>query len=106
MLFLGFGCCTLHGNQTQRHLRRKKLKRHAFILSTILLLFGKIFFLKINTNSCNTCFKSSQMKFFLTFTLHILFVIQVEEKLEAGQGKTPIRRLFSRFCTPIFLEVI
>ncbi|XP_019051871.1 PREDICTED: GDT1-like protein 4 [Nelumbo nucifera] len=29
---------------------------------------------------------------------------EVEEKLEAGQGKTPFRRLFSRFCTPIFLE--
>ncbi|XP_078159184.1 GDT1-like protein 3 [Carex rostrata] len=29
---------------------------------------------------------------------------EVEEKLEAGQGKTPLRRFFSRFCTPIFLE--
>ncbi|CAL5342985.1 unnamed protein product [Camellia sinensis] len=29
---------------------------------------------------------------------------EVEEKLEAGQGKTMVRRLFSRFCTPIFLE--
>ncbi|KAF7132589.1 hypothetical protein RHSIM_Rhsim09G0129800 [Rhododendron simsii] len=29
---------------------------------------------------------------------------EVEEKLEAGQGKTTIRRFFSRFCTPIFLE--
>ncbi|KAJ1685655.1 hypothetical protein LUZ63_017045 [Rhynchospora breviuscula] len=29
---------------------------------------------------------------------------EVEEKLEAGQGKSPIRRFFSRFCTPIFLE--
>ncbi|XP_042503390.1 GDT1-like protein 4 [Macadamia integrifolia] len=29
---------------------------------------------------------------------------EVEEKLEAGQGKTKIRRFFSRFCTPIFLE--
>ncbi|MQL98427.1 hypothetical protein Taro_031134 [Colocasia esculenta] len=28
----------------------------------------------------------------------------VEEKLEAGQGKTTFRRFFSRFCTPIFLE--
>ncbi|XP_028553735.1 GDT1-like protein 4 [Dendrobium catenatum] len=28
----------------------------------------------------------------------------VEEKLEAGQGKSVYRRLFSRFCTPIFLE--
>ncbi|CAA7404995.1 unnamed protein product [Spirodela intermedia] len=29
---------------------------------------------------------------------------EVEEKLEAGQGKTTLRRFFSRFCTPIFLE--
>lgn len=29
----------------------------------------------------------------------------MEEKLEAGQGKTAFRRFFSRFCTPIFLEV-
>lgn len=32
-------------------------------------------------------------------------ICQVEEKLEAGQGKTAFRRFFSRFCTPIFLEV-
>ncbi|KAF5741554.1 hypothetical protein HS088_TW10G00555 [Tripterygium wilfordii] len=30
---------------------------------------------------------------------------EVEEKLESGQGKTAFRRFFSRFCTPIFLEV-
>ncbi|CAI9787150.1 unnamed protein product [Fraxinus pennsylvanica] len=29
---------------------------------------------------------------------------EVEEKLEAGQGKTAFRRFFSRFCTPIYLE--
>ncbi|KAI3470345.1 hypothetical protein Pfo_027008 [Paulownia fortunei] len=29
---------------------------------------------------------------------------EVEEKLEAGQGKTTFRRFFSRFCTPIYLE--
>jgi len=29
---------------------------------------------------------------------------EVEEKLEAGQGKSTFRRVFSRFCTPIFLE--
>ncbi|KAL8130651.1 hypothetical protein V2J09_019806 [Rumex salicifolius] len=29
---------------------------------------------------------------------------EVEEKLEGGQGKSTIRRFFSRFCTPIFLE--
>ncbi|GMH11405.1 hypothetical protein Nepgr_013246 [Nepenthes gracilis] len=29
---------------------------------------------------------------------------EVEEKLETGQGKTSLRRFFSRFCTPIFLE--
>ncbi|CAL5404031.1 unnamed protein product [Camellia sinensis] len=36
--------------------------------------------------------------------IHLAFQISVEEKLEAGQGKTMVRRLFSRFCTPIFLE--
>ncbi|KAH7684946.1 Gdt1 family protein [Dioscorea alata] len=30
---------------------------------------------------------------------------EVEEKLESGQGKSASRRFFSRFCTPIFLEV-
>ncbi|KAF0898197.1 hypothetical protein E2562_001839 [Oryza meyeriana var. granulata] len=30
---------------------------------------------------------------------------EVEEKLEAGQGKSTFRRIFSRFCTPIFLEL-
>ncbi|XP_051120087.1 GDT1-like protein 4 isoform X2 [Andrographis paniculata] len=30
---------------------------------------------------------------------------EVEEKLEAGQGKTTIRRFFSRFCTPVYLEL-
>ncbi|KAK4480180.1 hypothetical protein RD792_013242 [Penstemon davidsonii] len=30
---------------------------------------------------------------------------EVEEKLESGQGKTTMRRFFSRFCTPIYLEV-
>uniref|UniRef100_K4CS15 GDT1 family protein n=1 Tax=Solanum lycopersicum TaxID=4081 RepID=K4CS15_SOLLC len=29
---------------------------------------------------------------------------EVEEKLEAGQGKAALRRSFSRFLTPIFLE--
>ncbi|GKV02383.1 hypothetical protein SLEP1_g14824 [Rubroshorea leprosula] len=29
---------------------------------------------------------------------------EVEEKLEGGQAKTGLRRFFSRFCTPIFLE--
>lgn len=34
-----------------------------------------------------------------------IIYIQVEEKLESGQGKTAARQFFSRFCTPIFLEV-
>ncbi|XP_042468379.1 GDT1-like protein 4 isoform X2 [Zingiber officinale] len=29
---------------------------------------------------------------------------EVEEKLESGQGKSTLRRFFTRFCTPIFLE--
>lgn len=29
---------------------------------------------------------------------------EVEEKLETQQGKSKARRIFSRFCTPIFLE--
>jgi hypothetical protein len=36
---------------------------------------------------------------------NLLLFNQVEEKLESGQGKTSFRRFFSRFCTPIFLEV-
>ncbi|KAL8157194.1 hypothetical protein AgCh_002051 [Apium graveolens] len=31
-------------------------------------------------------------------------VDDVEEKLEAGQGKITVHRFFSIFCTPIFLE--
>jgi hypothetical protein len=38
-------------------------------------------------------------------SLYIPRHVQVEEKLEAGQGKSTFRRVFSRFCTPIFLEV-
>ncbi|KAK2974236.1 hypothetical protein RJ640_016722 [Escallonia rubra] len=34
----------------------------------------------------------------------LIVLLLVEEKLEAGQGKTTVRRFFSRFCTPIFLE--
>lgn len=34
-----------------------------------------------------------------------IIYIQVEEKLESGQGKTAARQFLSRFCTPIFLEV-
>lgn len=29
---------------------------------------------------------------------------EVEEKLDTQQGKSKVRRVFSRFCTPIFLE--
>lgn len=33
-------------------------------------------------------------------------LVQVEEKLEGGvQKKNLVRRVFARFCTPIFLEV-
>ncbi|GER51344.1 GDT1-like protein 3 [Striga asiatica] len=32
------------------------------------------------------------------------YAFQVEEKLESGQGKTTLRRFFSRFFTPIYLE--
>lgn len=33
-------------------------------------------------------------------------LVQVEEKLEGGQQKKSlVRRVFARFCTPIFLEV-
>nr|CAB3483601.1 unnamed protein product [Digitaria exilis]CAB3504071.1 unnamed protein product [Digitaria exilis] len=40
----------------------------------------------------------------LSGALSALVVMTVEEKLEAGQGKSTFRRVFSRFCTPIFLE--
>lgn len=34
-------------------------------------------------------------------------LVQVEEKLEGGQQKKSlVRRVFARFCTPIFLEVL
>ena len=31
-------------------------------------------------------------------------IYRYKEKLEAGQGRSTFRRIFSRFCTPIFLE--
>lgn len=35
-----------------------------------------------------------------------IMLVQVEEKLEGGQQKKSlVRRVFARFCTPIFLEV-
>lgn len=51
-------------------------------------------------------FGSSNTHFLVeTETKCLIEIFQVEEKLEAGQGKTAFRRFFSRFCTPIFLEV-
>ncbi|KAG6738575.1 hypothetical protein POTOM_058195 [Populus tomentosa] len=74
--------------------------------------------LNMKTNNCilSTC--SSLCIFWPAATLHCLeigfkiitekrngrSISLVEEKLEAGQGKTSFRRYFSRFCTPIFLE--
>jgi len=41
-----------------------------------------------------------------SFADPFLLTVQVEEKLEGGvQKKNIVRRVFSRFCTPIFLEV-
>lgn len=62
---------------------------------------------------CSMTFMSLQLEFCSSYSLiwvHCLNLfatqyIQVEEKLESGQGKTTFRRFFSRFCTPIFLEV-
>lgn len=66
-------------------------RKHTNNAATVLYLFFGLRLLYIAWRSDP---KSSQKK----------EMEEVEEKLEAGQGKSVYRRLFSRFCTPIFLE--
>lgn len=66
-------------------------RKHTNNAATVLYLFFGLRLLYIAWRSDP---KSSQKK----------EMEEVEEKLEAGQGKSMYRRLFSRFCTPIFLE--
>ncbi|XP_061946582.1 GDT1-like protein 4 isoform X2 [Populus nigra] len=67
-------------------------RKHTNSAATILYAFFGLRLLYIAWRSDS---KSSQKK----------EMEEVEEKLESGQGKTSFRRFFSRFCTPIFLEL-
>ncbi|GFP90053.1 gdt1-like protein 3 [Phtheirospermum japonicum] len=66
-------------------------RKHTNSAATVLYLFFGLRLLYIAWRSDP---KASQKK----------EIEEVEEKLEAGQGKTTFRRFFSRFCTPIYLE--
>ncbi|KAJ4902209.1 GDT1-like protein 3 [Raphanus sativus] len=67
-------------------------RKHTNSAATVLYAFFGLRLLYIAWRSSDS--KSNQKK----------EMEEVEEKLESGQGKTPFRRFFSRFCTPIFLE--
>ncbi|KAK7394670.1 hypothetical protein VNO78_15205 [Psophocarpus tetragonolobus] len=67
-------------------------RKHTNSAATVLYAFFGLRLLYIAWRSSDS--KSSQKK----------EMEEVEEKLEGGQGKTSVRRFFSRFCTPIFLE--
>ncbi|CAN8276078.1 unnamed protein product [Cochlearia groenlandica] len=67
-------------------------RKHTNSAATVLYAFFGLRLLYIAWRSSDS--KSNQKK----------EMEEVEEKLESSQGKTPFRRLFSRFCTPIFLE--
>lgn len=66
-------------------------RKHTNSAATVLYAFFGLRLLYIAWRSSS---KASQKK----------EIEEVEEKLESGQGKTTVRRFFSRFCTPIFLE--
>ncbi|XP_010553854.1 PREDICTED: GDT1-like protein 3 [Tarenaya hassleriana] len=66
-------------------------RKHTNSAATILYAFFGLRLLYIAWNSDPKASQKKEME-------------EVEEKLEAGQGKTAFRRFFSRFCTPIFLE--
>ncbi|XP_068665611.1 GDT1-like protein 4 isoform X3 [Aristolochia californica] len=68
-------------------------RKHTNSAATVLYAFFGIRLLYIAWRSTDS--KTSQKK----------EMEEVEEKLESGQGKTIFRRFFSRFCTPIFLEL-
>ncbi|MCD7469446.1 hypothetical protein HAX54_008497 [Datura stramonium] len=67
-------------------------RKHTNSAATVLYLFFGLRLLYIAWRASDS--KASQKK----------EIEEVEEKLEAGQGKAAIRRFFSRFLTPIFLE--
>ncbi|QHO08847.1 GDT1-like protein [Arachis hypogaea] len=67
-------------------------RKHTNSAATVLYAFFGLRLLYIAWRSSDS--KSSQKK----------EMEEVEEKLESGQGKSSFRRIFSRFCTPIFLE--
>ncbi|KAH0711456.1 hypothetical protein KY289_007415 [Solanum tuberosum] len=67
-------------------------RKHTNSAATVLYLFFGLRLLYIAWRSSDS--KASQKK----------EIEEVEEKLEAGQGKAAFRRFFSRFLTPIFLE--
>ncbi|KAG5095767.1 hypothetical protein JHK84_051355 [Glycine max] len=67
-------------------------RKHTNSAATVLYAFFGLRLLYIAWRSSDS--KSSQKK----------EMEEVEEKLDGGQGKTSVRRFFSRFCTPIFLE--
>ncbi|KAH1234971.1 GDT1-like protein 3 [Glycine max] len=65
-------------------------RKHTNSAATVLYAFFGLRLLYIAWRSSDS--KSSQKK----------EMEEVEEKLDGGQGKTSVRRFFSRFCTPIF----
>ncbi|KAI3735765.1 hypothetical protein L6452_15277 [Arctium lappa] len=67
-------------------------RKHTNSAATVLYAFFGLRLLYIAWRSADS--KASQKK----------EMEEVEEKLESGQGKTAVRRFFSRFCTPIYLE--
>ncbi|KAE9621965.1 putative Gdt1 family protein [Lupinus albus] len=67
-------------------------RKHTNSAATVLYAFFGLRLLYIAWRSSDS--KSSQKK----------EMDEAEEKLEGGQGKTRVRRFFSRFCTPIYLE--
>ncbi|CAA2999019.1 GDT1 3 [Olea europaea subsp. europaea] len=67
-------------------------RKHTNSAATVLYAFFGLRLLYIAWRSDPKCSQKKEME-------------EVEEKLETGQGKTTFRRFFSRFCTPIYLEV-
>lgn len=66
-------------------------RKHTNSAATVLYAFFGLRLLYIAWRSSSKASQKKEME-------------EVEEKLESGQGKTTVRRFFSRFCTPIFLE--
>lgn len=87
----------LGGLLIQSQIRRRKWRK--YVVLKLLLLPVVCFLVKRDCVAILIRYSHSKL------TDISLSFVKVEEKLESGQGKTPFRRLFSRFCTPIFLEV-